>query len=112
MVSTGILTLFLEFRNFSSLTFTDSPGNITSAVKSDVEESLEQIVIRKQLKLIEELTAFIDHLRKTLLSCSSTKIESACREPKTSNVLQQRFMFRKVNFRARSLIGTVFRMYN
>lgn len=73
-------------------------GSVSTAVK----ESLEEIINRHQLELIEELTTFIDHLNKILTSCSSssTKNEATFKERKTNHsLLEQQFTFRKVNSR-------------
>ncbi|EFO28219.1 hypothetical protein LOAG_00277 [Loa loa] len=70
-------------------------GNITSSVQSSMEESLKEIINRNQLKLIEELAAFVDHLNKALIS-SSAKVETTFRERRNfPHVLQQQFAFRK-----------------
>ncbi|KAM3726396.1 Dolichyl-diphosphooligosaccharide--protein glycosyltransferasesubunit [Dirofilaria immitis] len=75
----------------------ESMGNITSSVKSAIGESLKEIINAHQLELIEELTAFIDHLNKALVSSfSSVKIKATFTEPNMlRNVQQQQFTFRK-----------------
>ncbi|KAM3726395.1 UDP-N-acetylmuramoylalanine--D-glutamate ligase [Dirofilaria immitis] len=53
----------------------ESMGNITSSVKSAIGESLKEIINAHQLELIEELTAFIDHLNKALNKVSILSVQ-------------------------------------
>lgn len=69
----------------------------------------------RQLELIEKLTAFIDHLKKTLISCSSssTKIKPMPEEPKIlPRLLQYQFIFKKVNFVDPSFITSAFQTHS
>ncbi|KAK6110341.1 hypothetical protein QQG55_39430 [Brugia pahangi] len=70
----------------------------SGGVKFAMEESLREIINRNQLKLVEQLTAFIDDLNKALVNCSpsSVKIKTTFKESKAiPSVLQQQFAFRK-----------------
>ncbi|CAG9540303.1 unnamed protein product [Cercopithifilaria johnstoni] len=82
-----------------------------SGINTAMEESLEEIIDRHQVELIEELTVFINHLNKALTSCSSFSIKSEATfgEPKThSSLLHQQFTFRKnkVGTSAKEEVGT------
>uniref|UniRef100_A0A1I8EBD5 Uncharacterized protein n=2 Tax=Wuchereria bancrofti TaxID=6293 RepID=A0A1I8EBD5_WUCBA len=87
-------------------------GNITGGVKFAMEESLREIINRNQLKLVEQLTAFIDHLNKALVNCSSSiKIKTTFKEPKAiPSILQQQFAFKKgkVGTSSKEGIGTCY----
>uniref|UniRef100_A0A915Q1V3 Ribosomal protein/NADH dehydrogenase domain-containing protein n=1 Tax=Setaria digitata TaxID=48799 RepID=A0A915Q1V3_9BILA len=75
-----------------------SPMDVASYAYRAAEESLDGIISRRQLELIEEISAFISCLNKALASCtsSSARTQTTSSELETvHDILKPEFTFRK-----------------